>query len=378
MLDGGVDGFFVMGQNPAVGSQNGGLQRRALANLKWLVVRDFAEIETASFWRDAPEVRDGELRTEDIQTEVFLMPAASHVEKEGSFTQTQRLVQWRDKALDPPGDARSELWFIHHLFKKVRARYEGSTDPKDWPVLELPLALRRARRVPRARRRGGPQGDQRLHGRRRQAGLRVRRAQGRRLDRVRLLDLLRRLQGLGQPGPAARPRRRAGPRGRLGLARVGLRLADEPAHPLQPRLGQARTARPWSERKKYVWWDAEEGKWTGYDVPDFPVDKAPDYRPESDDAQGMDAISGAEPFMMMADGRAWLYSPSGLLDGPLPTHYEPIESPVENALYPELGANPAAIRWRRPENPYNASDDPRVPARGHVLPPDRAPHRRRA
>ena len=60
-LDGGVEGLFVMGQNPAVGSQHSGLQRRALAKLKWLVVRDLAEIETATFWRDSPEVQSGEL-----------------------------------------------------------------------------------------------------------------------------------------------------------------------------------------------------------------------------------------------------------------------------------------------------------------------------
>src|SRR3954451_17008680 len=136
-LDGGLDGLFCMGQNPAVGSQNSGLMRRALAHLKWLVVRDLAEVETASFWRDAPEVRSGELRTEDIETEVFLMPAASHVEKAGSFTNTQRLVQWRDKALDPPGDARSELWFMHHLTKRVQAHYAGSDKRRDWPIVNL-------------------------------------------------------------------------------------------------------------------------------------------------------------------------------------------------------------------------------------------------
>ena len=96
--------------------------------LKWLVVRDLAEIETASFWKDSPEVRSGEMRTEDIQTEVFLMPAAGHVEKEGHFTNTQRLLQWRDKALDPPGDARSELHFMHHLAKRVMAHYADSED----------------------------------------------------------------------------------------------------------------------------------------------------------------------------------------------------------------------------------------------------------
>jgi formate dehydrogenase major subunit len=75
----------------------------------------------------------------------------------------------------------------------------------------------------------------------------------------------------------------------------------------------------------------------------------------------MDAIAGDEPFIMMADGRGWLYSPSGLLDGPLPTHYEPIESPVHNLLYPDLAADPSAIRWRRPENPYHETGDPRFP-----------------
>src|SRR5256885_262351 len=136
-LDGGLDGLFCRGQTPAVGSQNSGLMRRALAHLKWLVVRDLAEVETATFWRDSPEVLSGELRTEDIETEVFLMPAASHVEKEGSFTNTQRLVQWRDKALEPPGDARSELWFMHHLTKRVQAHYAESDDPRDWGIRHL-------------------------------------------------------------------------------------------------------------------------------------------------------------------------------------------------------------------------------------------------
>ena len=360
MLDGGVDGFFVMGQNPAVGSQNGGLQRRALANLKWLVVRDFNEIETASFWKDAPEVRDGELRTEDIQTEVFLMPAASHVEKEGSFTQTQRLVQWRDKALDPPGDARSELWFIHHLFKKVRARYEGSTDPKDWPVLNChwPYAEAGEIREPDAHEVLKEINGYTVADGKPVSGFAALKDDGSTACGCWIYS------GVFKDGVNQARRRDPGdvqdPEGGWVSPEWGF------AWPMNRRILYNRASAkpdgtPWSERKKYVWWDAEEGKWTGYDVPDFPVDKAPDYRPESEDAQGMDAISGAEPFMMMADGRAWLYSPSGLLDGPLPTHYEPLESPVENALYPELGANPAAIRWRRPENPYNASDDPEFP-----------------
>jgi formate dehydrogenase major subunit len=129
---------------------------------------------------------------------------------------------------------------------------------------------------------------------------------------------------------------------------------------LYSRASADPAGKPWSERKRYVWWDEDEREWTGYDVPDFPVDKPPDYR-APDDAEGMDAISGDDPFIMMADGRGWLYAPSGLLDGPLPTHYEPLESPVDNALYPKVRSNPAALRWTRPDNPYTEPGDPRYP-----------------
>src|SRR3712207_5156110 len=124
--------------------------------------------------------------------------------------------------------------------------------------------------------------------------------------------------------------------------------------------------RPWSERKKLVWWDEEQGKWTGYDVPDFPPGKRPDHEP-APDAAGMDAIPGDAPFMMLPDGRAQLYSARGLLDAPMPTHYEPLESPVRNELYPEVGANPAAITWERGENPLVPAHDERYPHVGSTF-----------
>ena len=92
MLDGGVKGMFCVGQNPTVGSANRKLMRLALAKLDWLVVRDFQPIETAMFWKDSPEHETGEVRAEDIQTEVFFLPAAAHTEKDGNFTNTQRLL----------------------------------------------------------------------------------------------------------------------------------------------------------------------------------------------------------------------------------------------------------------------------------------------
>jgi formate dehydrogenase major subunit len=109
--------------------------------------------------------------------------------------------------------------------------------------------------------------------------------------------------------------------------------------------------KPWSERKAYVWWDEAQQKWTGHDVPDFIADRPPSYRP-ADDAEGIDTIGGNTPFIMQADGRGWIYAPTGILDGPLPTHYEPQESPFDNPLYKQQ-RNPARMEWQRADNPYN-------------------------
>ena len=357
-LDGGLDGMFLMGQNPAVGSQHAGLQRRALASLRWLVVRDLSEIESANFWKEGPEIESGELVTGEIGTEVFLMPAASHVEKEGTFTNTQRLLQWRDKALEPPQDARSDLWFIHHLAKRIRRHYATSNERRDWPIQNL-------------------RWDYPEHGS---------------VDEPSAEAVLKEMNGYtvadGEPVPMFTALKADGTTAcgvwiYSGVFADGVNQArrrepgdlDAPGGWVSPEWGWAWPAnrrvlynrasadpdgKPWSERKKYVWWDDSEEKWTGYDIPDFPADKRPDYR-SSDDAKGMDAIDGDAPFMMMADGQGWLYSPSGLLDGPMPTHYEPFESPMPNLLYPDRDSDPAKLVWRRPENPYNPIADPRYP-----------------
>src|SRR5437763_10707611 len=137
MVDGRIAGYFLLGQNPAVGSAHARAQRLGIANLDWLVVRDLYLIESATVWQNSPEVATGEVVPQECRTEVFFLPAASHVEKEGTFTQTQRLLQWREKALDPPGDARSELWFFYHLGRIIREKLAGSTEPRDRAVLDL-------------------------------------------------------------------------------------------------------------------------------------------------------------------------------------------------------------------------------------------------
>jgi formate dehydrogenase major subunit len=94
-------------------------------------------------------------------------------------------------------------------------------------------------------------------------------------------------------------------------------------------------------------------------VPDFIPDREPHHVP-NEGASGPDALSGSDPFIMQTDGKAWLYAPAGLADGPLPTHYEPVESPVPNALYSQQ-SNPVRVHYRTPVNPLN-------PERSDVFP----------
>src|SRR5207245_10966903 len=101
---------------------------------------DLYEIETAAFWYKEAIPHLDRVDPGKIKTEVFLLPAAASTEKEGSFTNTQRLVQWRDKAIDPSGDARSDLWFVYHLGKRLKEVYAGSSAPKDQAVQALTWA----------------------------------------------------------------------------------------------------------------------------------------------------------------------------------------------------------------------------------------------
>jgi formate dehydrogenase major subunit len=346
MIDGGCKGYFLVGENPAVGSANGKMQRLGMANLDWLVVRDLQMIESATFWQDGPEIETGELVTEEIGTEIFFLPAASHVEKSGSFTQTQRMLQWRDKAVDPPGDCRSELDFYFELGNRIREKLAGSTDEMDRPLLDLawdyPLTEE-----------GEPDPE----------------------------AVLREINGTGPDGKPLSAYTELKPDGSTACGcwiYCGV-YADEvnqarrrkphweqdqvasewgwvwPANRriLYNRASAAPDGTPWSERKRYVWWDAEQGKWTGSDVPDFIPDRAPDHVPD-EGAKGPDAIGGKDPFIMQTDGKAWLFAPLGVADGPMPTHYEPPESPVRNPLYGHQN-NPSRRKLADASNPINPS-----------------------
>jgi formate dehydrogenase major subunit len=355
MADGAVKGYFVMGENPTVGSMHGALHRKGLRAAEWVVVRDFAPTETAEFWKEAPEIERGEVRPEDIATEVFFFPAATHAEKDGTYTNTQRLLQWHHAAVDPPGDSRSELWFMYHLGRRLKALYADSAEGRDRPILDLTWDYPTK----------GPH------------------------DEPDAQAVLREISGYstidGKPVSGFLDLKDDGSTAcgcwiysgsyKDGVNQPARRKPGQYQNWVAPEWGWAWPAnrrilynrasadpdgKPWSERKRYVWWDEEKGEWTGHDVPDFIPDRPPSYRPPKR-AKGLKTISGIDPFIMQADGKGWLFAPNGLLDGPLPTHYEPQESICQNPLYAQQ-CNPARMEWVRKDNPYHrAYGDPRFP-----------------
>src|ERR1700735_4594538 len=259
-----------------------------------------------------------------------------------------------------PRAGRPHAWFLYNLGKRLKQLYAGSTDPRDQPLLNLTwdYDFDEQPRLPDgtlSRIEGEPDLEKVLM-----------EINGHRLDETdprtggpRLVSGYSELKDDGTtacgcwiysgvfPEPG---RNRADER----------KITDNPIQPdwgyawpnnvriLYNRASADPEGRPWSERKKLVWWDAEKKSWVGLDKPDFEVNKPPDYQPPPG-AKGMAAIAGSHPFITKADGLGWLYSPA-IKDGPLPTHYEPVESPFGNLLYPKHNTNPTVRLFAGPLN----------------------------
>jgi formate dehydrogenase major subunit len=324
-------------------------------------VRDWFEIESACYWYKGPERPD----PKTIKTEIFFIPAAAAAEKDGCFTNTQRLVQWHDKAVDPPEDCRSDTWFVYHLGKRLKQLYAGSTAARDQGLLNLTWDYERDARetLPDGRPSRIPDEPD--------AEKILKEINGYTVADHKQVSGFSDLKDDGSTACGCWIYSGVYPEEGRNRARERKR---DPNNYLNPEWGFAwphnrrilynrasadPEGRPWSERKKYVWWDGQKKKWTGLDAPDFELDKPPSYRP-AEGAKGMDSIAGDAPFIMKPDGRGWLFAPAGTKDGPLPTHYEPVESPVKNLLY-EQQTNPVAERYDLPMNPKAAGVDREYP-----------------
>ncbi len=310
MKEGNINGLISWADNPAVSGPSAGSEREYLANLDWLISVDIFENETASFWKE-PGVD-----STDIKTEVFLLPAALHIERSGSITNSGRWIQWRNKSLEAPEDAKSDLWIADRLFKAVREAYqdEGGAFPE--PILEMNWDY-------------GEKPDpelvaQELNGYYTENGELVE-------DFTRLKDDGSTVSGswiyAGYYNDEENPATKARVPETEG---IGSHPGWAFSWPLNRRIiynraGADPEGKPWNPDRPVIWWNGNQ--WQMNDVPDFNAGVPPEETANT-------------PFIMLPELQARLFAP-GLAEGPFPEHYEPWESPIRNILS-QTQFNPAS------------------------------------
>ena len=346
MYNGVIKGFLADGQNPAVGGPNAKLARAAMQRLDWLVVKDIFITETAEIWK-APGVDP-----KSVKTEIFFLPAAPAAEKDGSLTNTMRLIQWHEKAVTPPGDVTSDAEFFCSLAQRLQKLYAGSKKERDKGFLAADFKYGDNPKEP----------DMELV---------LKEVNGFATEEIQGKDgkvVYKKGQPLNTFAHMTDDGKTAGgcwiytgvivegPDGKLVNRANARKPADDKdylghgwgfAWPANRRILYNRASadlqgKPWSEKKKLIWWDPQapgnepdtKGKWVGLDVPDFNAFLDPA------------AKNGDKPFIMRTDLVGGFFGP--LNDGPFPEHYEPIESPVKNLLSKRQN-NPVAKIWKVPD-----------------------------
>jgi formate dehydrogenase major subunit len=284
--------------------------RAALQKLDWLVVADLCETETAAVWR-SPGVHSAE-----NQTEVFLLPVAASLEKEGSLMNSARWMQWRYKAVDPPGEAQSDLWVINRLLLKLKELYDQEGGPHAEAITNLVWDY---------------DDPPDVH-------LVAREMNGYDLATGALLSGPGALMDDGTTscgnwlwcGSYTEQGNMMARRDPVDASGIGLYSNWAWCFPVNRRIMYNRASvdlggNPWNPDKPVILWDAGSESWVG-DVPD-----------------GGPPPGAAYPFVMKPHGRAHLFG-KGTVDGPFPEHYEPWESPVSN-LMSSTESDPLLKTW---------------------------------
>jgi len=316
MNKGKIKGAFLFGQNPAVGGPNTLLERDALAKLDWMVSIDLWETETSIFWK-----RDV-ANPAEIKTEVFRLPASASVEKQGSISNSGRWIQWRYKGGDAPGEARDDLWIIHELQKAVRKLYATKGGKLAEAITKL--------NWPYENQHGEPDPE-----------LVARNISGYNAQTKKQLNGFAELTADGntvcglwiycgvytEAGNIMAKRDNKDTH--MGMYHNWSWVWPMNRRVLYNRASVDADGNPWDPSRPVIAW--KDGKWVG-DVADGGMPPP---------ALAAQAGKPTLPFIMRNEGVGCLFS--ALEEGPFPVHYEPMESPVGNVLYPNQPTNPTVF-----------------------------------
>jgi formate dehydrogenase major subunit len=346
MYRGTVKGLFAFGMNGVAIGPDSNKNIEALKKADWLVVGEIYPDETSEFWK-APHISTDEQKT--IQTTVYRLPCAGFAEKDGTFTNSARWLQWKNAAVPLPGDAKLDQEILARIFLKVRELYkkEGGKFPD--PILNAAWAY------------SDPYNPS--------LGEVAREINGKALgdlddektkQSVKMGSQLPGFAWLKDDGTtscgnwiycgswtdAGAQTARRGTEDPSGLGIYQNWAWSWPANRrvLYNRASCDAAGKPWDATRKQVWWSETSQKWAGNDVPDFKVDSNPK------DHMG--------PFIMNPEGVGRLFVPLGFVtDGPFPEHYEPIESPIQNPLHPQQSSNPVVKKLTTPMDKYGSVND---------------------
>jgi formate dehydrogenase major subunit len=337
MYRGTVKGLFAFGMNGVMIGPNSQKNIDALKKADWLVVGEIYPDETSEFWK-SPGVTPEEMKS--IQTTVYRLPCAGFAEKDGSFTNSARWLQWKNAALPPPGDCRLDQAILAQIFLKVRDLYRKDGGKFPDPILNLTWSY------------SDPENPS--------LGEVAQEVNGKAVADV-TDPATKQIIKAGQQLPSfawlkddgttacgnwiySGSWTEAGPqlarRGTEDPSDLGIYPNWAWSWPVNRRVLYNRAScdvegKPWDASRRQVWWNESAQKWVGHDVPDF----KPDSNPK--DHMG--------PFIMNPEGVGRIFVPIGAVaDGPFPEHYEPVESPVANLLHPQQSNNPLVKKFSTP------------------------------
>lgn len=342
MYKGKFQGLFAWGMNPAGSSANANKARKALATLDWLVNVNIFDNETGSFWKGPG------MDPKEIKTEVFMLPCAVSVEKEGSVTNSGRWMQWRYKAADSPGDARPDGDIMTDLFKKVRYLYRHDKDAMfPEPILNLKWDYT-------------TNGEFDSHKMAKEINgyfLKDVTINGKSFKKGDLVPSFAFLQSDGSTSSANwlycnsyTNKGNMAARRKRETSGIGLNLEWAWCWPVNRRIIYNRASvdkygNPWDTEHPVIKWNGT--KWVG-DVPDGGW-------PPMLNTDGTLNQKTKYPFIMKPEGYASVFGP-GRADGPFPEHYEPLECPVEKNLFSSQLINPTAPIYNTDMDAYRTCD----------------------
>ena len=346
MYAGKVKGLISFGMNGVAIGPNSQKNIDALKKADWVVVCDIYPEETSSFWESPGISKDDQAK---IKTEVYRLPGAGFAEKDGTFVNSARWLQWKWAAVPPPGDARLDQEILSRIFLGVKALYQkeggkfpdailnltwGYSNPNNPSLAEVAKEIN-----------GKALAD--LHDDKQtptdwKAGQQLPGFAWLRDDGTTSCGNWLYCGSWPDAGSATQRRDPADPSG-LGIHPGWGWSWPANRRVLYNRASCDLTGKPWDPSRKQVWFNEATGKWAGNDVPDFKADSNPK------DHMG--------PFIMTPEGLARLFVPlAGMADGPFPEHYEPTESPIANPLHPQQSISPVARRFKSDMDKFGTPD----------------------